>query len=299
MRYVKKVNWLGITWQRSEVVIAVLLLAILFIGSLLHAINWFVTGYTGINYLVKSPQRYYFPVMMLLWWAAKRWHEHSPRLSSLTWFYSGYFLVYTGLGFLVNSVQYTPFQPIDTWLIQFDQMLGFSTPQALEVGHSSPLIYDSLYLAYNSLMGQLIIVPSVVFFCRGQTPVIDNYFKQLLICGLIGMLIYYFLPTVGPAHYFDSAYFSAQEHNTFLKFYEVHHDLPVLSPTGGIIAFPSFHVIWALLVTWVARSLKWLLYPLVVINVLLVLATLLLGWHYLVDVIASFVLVAVAIRLTK
>lgn len=292
-------KFFDVNCNHDEIKIMVLLIITITIGLLLHIINWTFTGYPGINYLVKSPQRYFFPFMIALWWLAKRYHHHTPRLANITWFYTSYFLIYTSLGFLVNSVQYTPFSPIDPWLIQVDNLLNFNSVTALQWGHASPFITTCLQIAYGSLMWQLLIIPAIVFLYTQSSSLILRYFKQLLICGLAGMLIYYFLPTVGPAHYFESPYFSVSEHNTFLKFFEVHHQLPILSASGGIIAFPSFHVIWALLIILVARPIKWLFYPLLLLNTLLILSTLLLGWHYLVDVIASFILVFTIAFITR
>lgn len=277
--------------SREEMNIISLLILIIAISIVLQTINWLTTDYSGINYLVKAPQRYLAPIMAVFWWLAKRYYYHTPRLASLTWFYTSYFIIYATLGFLINSIQYTPFSPIDTWLIQIDQMLGFSTPKVMRWAQAHPSIHELFVLAYNSLFWQILIIPSIVFYYCGQNKVIWRYFQRLLFTGLIGMLIYYFLPTVGPAHFFEVPYFSLQEHNTYLKFFEIHHKIPVLNASGGMIAMPSFHVIWALLIILVARPLKWLFYPVIMLNALLILATLFLGWHYLTDIIASFIIV--------
>lgn len=296
----KQGHWLNITWERDEIQLAILLACVFFIAALLHIINWMTTDYVGVNYLVKAPQCYIAPVLLILWYLAKRFQQYTPKLAQLTWFYSSYFVIYTVVGFLANGVQYTPFEPIDAWLLQIDHWLGFSVNQALQWGHSSTWFYYSLSLAYDSLIYQLIIIPTVIFFLssRYHRP-IYRYFKQLLIGGLLGMMIYYFLPSVAPAHFVNSAYFSAAEHNTYWKFYELHHHIPILSPGGGMVAFPSFHVIWALLLLRLAWSVKWLFVPLLIINTLLILATVLLGWHYIIDVIGGFTLAGLVIIITN
>lgn len=292
----KQQYWLKDTFEPDEIHLSILVIIVLLAATLLHIINWQTTDYVGVNYLVKSPECYLFPVLAALWYLAKRSQQHCPRLARFTWFYTSYLIIYTAVGLLANGVQYTPFNPIDPWLLQIDHWLGFSVSQALQWGHASTWGYYSLSLAYDSLIYQLIIIPTIVFFLssRYDRP-IYRYFKQLLICGLIGMMIYYFLPSVAPAHYVPSAYFSAEEHNTYWKFYELHHHIPILSPAGGMVAFPSFHVIWAVLLLRLCWPIKWLFAPLVIINTLLILATVLLGWHYLIDVIGGFALAGLGI----
>jgi hypothetical protein len=56
----------------------------------------------------------------------------------------------------------------------------------------------------------------------------------------------------------------------------------------GLIAFPSYHAVLALIVMWYARYLPRLFWPLVATNVLVLVATPIHGGHHLVDVLAAF-----------
>jgi PAP2 superfamily protein len=58
----------------------------------------------------------------------------------------------------------------------------------------------------------------------------------------------------------------------------------------GLISMPSFHVAGALMVTWAFRGYRAWRYPLVALNVCLVLATFMSGAHYFVDVLATVAL---------
>ena len=58
----------------------------------------------------------------------------------------------------------------------------------------------------------------------------------------------------------------------------------------GIVAFPSFHVFFALNLTWAARSIKPLMTLLLVLNTLNIMATMTTGWHFFADVVAGFAL---------
>ncbi len=64
---------------------------------------------------------------------------------------------------------------------------------------------------------------------------------------------------------------------------------------GGMIAFPSFHVAWAVLTTYAALPVRRLFWAVAALNVLVVASTVLLGWHYLVDVPAGLLLGALSL----
>ena len=80
-----------------------------------------------------------------------------------------------------------------------------------------------LAIAYDSLGYQLLLLPCLLIFLPKQQKQVIELFKLMLITACIGMSIYYFFPTVGPAHFFHSIYFTAGEDNTFLKFYQINY----------------------------------------------------------------------------
>lgn len=67
--------------------------------------------------------------------------------------------------------------------------------------------------------------------------------------------------------------------------------------TLAIIGFHSYHIIRALFLWFLFESTK-LFIPLAIVNTIICPTTLLLGWHYLMDVLASFFLVTFAMFIT-
>ncbi|HGH3054753.1 TPA: phosphatase PAP2 family protein, partial [Legionella pneumophila] len=63
---------------------------------------------------------------------------------------------------------------------------------------------------------------------------------------------------------------------------------------GGLIALPSFHTIWAILCVYLIKD--WFIPCLLlsIINVLLILSCVLLGWHYPIDILAAIILVGLS-----
>jgi hypothetical protein len=64
---------------------------------------------------------------------------------------------------------------------------------------------------------------------------------------------------------------------------------------GSLIGFPSYHCVLALVVSWAARSLHRLRWPLWIANALVIISTPIQGGHHLVDVLAAFPVAAVVL----
>lgn len=67
-----------------------------------------------------------------------------------------------------------------------------------------------------------------------------------------------------------------------------------LSNVIGMVQFPSFHTIAGLLVIWAARG-SWMIIPMAVVNLTMIAAAIVYGGHYLVDIIASTLMVILGI----
>lgn len=218
----------------------------------------------------------------------------TPRISFVTWTYSLYFFIVLVTASLTDMVQLTPFHPIDFTLVKIDQALGFSQTAWLNWTYAHPFIGNLVNTCYGLMSIQLIVVPLVLALMM-QKRAIRVLFISLLISFVIGTTIYYFLPTMAPASMFYDPHFALQQHDTFIKFYEIHHYLTVTTSEGGLIAFPSFHVVWAVLLAYAFRHKKYLFGPMIVFNAIIILSTIMLGWHYLTDVISGVALAAISI----
>ena len=71
------------------------------------------------------------------------------------------------------------------------------------------------------------------------------------------------------------------------------------SHVEGIISFPSFHTTLAILLVYAVRHHRWLLAVLVPLNLLLIVATLSVGGHYLVDLPAGAAVAFFSIAATR
>lgn len=271
------------------------------LGSLLSLLNdlefhyttvlLFVTHITNISW-VNATLTVFFGTFFLLYGLYIR--EESPRSSTFI-LGLGFFswTLFTNLIF-VNGLQATPFPPIDHLLVTIDQWMHINTPAIMAWTHHHPPIHHALNFIYMSLICELVGIPILLsIFETNQSLCV--FYISILIAMFLGGVIYYFFPTMAPSGVFHSPYFSIMQQDTSLRFYEVHHFLKVSTSEGGLIAFPSFHVIWAILLTYPWRNRKIIFYPLACYNVILIASTVLLGWHYFTDVIGGIIVAAVSV----
>lgn len=199
---------------------------------------------------------------------------------------------------LTTGVQYSPFPPIDPTLVKIDSYLGFHIPSLLETVARFPGFKPLLMEAYFSLKFNVLCVPLLLILLQ-KNKAFDEYCFLFLATAFIGFVFYYFFPSLAPASQFSSPYFFQEQYATAIKFYQIHLYATPTTLEGGLIAFPSFHVIWALIGQYTSRSIPWLYYLLLPFTFLLILACPLLGWHYVTDIIGSFFILLCAIFILK
>jgi hypothetical protein len=198
------------------------------------------------------------------------------------------------LAAFVTGLQTTPFAPIDMTLLRWDRALGFDTAAVLRWTAERPALRTFLNVCYASTDVQLALAPLIAGFAFDRRRM-SVYLYAIVYAFLAGGLFYYFFPSSGPATVVPSPDFLWMQRATSMKFYLVHRFQPVTTMQGGMIAFPSFHVAWSLMLPYAALPSRRLFWPVTALNILVVVATVMLGWHYLVDVPAGLALGALGL----
>ncbi|MBA2651582.1 MAG: phosphatase PAP2 family protein [Tatlockia sp.] len=204
-----------------------------------------------------------------------------------------YFLVISVVALATNAAQFAPFNPIDKHLVIIDNALGIHLEKIVAWIITQPWLTTILALSYDSLPLQMTYLPIILIFAC-KFSYLREYYALMLITTLIGFVFYYFWPTIGPASVLASPYFSPSQYATGIKFVEIHSRIQPSTIEGGMIAMPSFHAIWALLCLKLARCWPVLLAVLLPLNLLLIASCVLLGWHYFIDLVGSFVVLILA-----
>ena len=192
-----------------------------------------------------------------------------------------------------NAIQYTPFSPIDQRILDWGAWMHIDLARLVAWSTAHATLYKSMAWIYESLTYQLTYLP-LLLILLGRFERLHEYYFLLLLTALIGFSFYYFFPTTAPASVIDSPYFTEAQHATELKFKQIHSHIKPTTLEGGMIALPSFHVIWAWLCVWLVRDWAWAFRLLLLLNAGMVVSCVLLGWHYALDIIASIAILGVA-----
>lgn len=279
--------------SREDRWLSCLLLLSFALALLFFLINIAAFHYTGISYFPREST----PLICLALQFAyfDRIYSHvSPRTGFIIRSAAFYGLANIALAFFVSGLQFTPFPPIDAALQRWDQALHFDTAAVIAWTAAHPLLRRFLDLCYESTDVQVALAPLAAGFAFDRKRM-RVYLYAFVYAFLLGGLFYYLFPSSGPATVYQSPHFAYVQQLTSAKFFWVHHRLPVTTMWGGMIAFPSFHVMWAVITTYAALPYRKLFWGIAALNILVVLSTLLLGWHYLVDVPSGILLGALAL----
>ena len=254
-------------------------------------INDLFFHYQGNNYLPEGAYTAGFSLILILV-GVRIYLDKTHYLSELTQSVLSLYLVMSAIGLLTNAVQFTPYLPVDKFLIDIDLFLGIDMPSIIKWTISHPWLQYVLVQIYDSLPFQMAFLPLMVAVF-GKFNILREYFCLMLVSALIGFVFYYFFPTTAPASNIMSPYFSHLQHATGLKFSEIHNYLVPSTIEGGMIALPSFHTIWAWLCIYLVRPWFWVLVIVLSINLLLMISCVLLGWHYFIDLIGSLIVILI------
>ncbi len=275
-----------------------LVLTLIFCGLIGIALNAVTFQYKGGHYL--SPEWFLLvpAFLVMIFFSVIIFKKHS-KIAFLSKSYGLYFLTIFAFLVMITGIQYTPFPTVDPFLASTDQFMRIKETTILDWTFAHPLILKILRAAYHLEVYQLIAIP-LLLFLLGKKIRIYFYLVTSLIAYIIGSIIYYIFPTMGPAGVFSDPNFNAAQIDIALKFKEIHQYLLVTTFDGAIITFPSFHVLWAIIAIYTLRKTPlWFYLPLLALNSIAVIANLFLGWNYAIDIIGGACLGLCAIYLAK
>ncbi len=221
---------------------------------------------------------------------------------------AGLFVIYSNAAAAFNYL-IIPFAGarIDTALMAVDAALGFHWSSFVEAMAHYPRFATLLGYVYMSSIPQLVILILILGF-TGDRARLHRFLLTGVFGSLLAIAFWLFAPSSGPAAYqtisaetlsripmvVGNGY--GEELNRLFS-----EGVTRLSPSDalGLIAFPSFHTVMAVMAVWfVPRRL--LLRPLVWgLNMLMLPAILLHGGHHLVDIGGGFAAFAIALVLAN
>lgn len=210
-------------------------------------------------------------------------------------------LLIISLGLIVGSGQYVVAllqRPlVDPYLASADRVLGVSVPSLVEWTRQHDWLVVVLRVAYFTLLPQFILAiigAGVVLRDRDRLWEFAFHFH---FCSFVTLAASGLFPAECAFTFYG--FESLLQQDGFIRHFESLRAATFqtirFNDIEGLISFPSFHVAGALMVTWAFRSRRAWLWPLVVLNIGLIAATFMTGAHYVVDVLATFVVFSLSV----
>jgi membrane-associated phospholipid phosphatase len=184
----------------------------------------------------------------------------------------------------------------DAFLAELDSHLGFHWPSFLSAINDRPFLADLLVKAYASTAA---LTQGVVIWLSigGRGERLSEFLALLCLSSLglaVGMLL---APAAGAFVYFEPArelFDNFTPGRDMWPFLDAFNDLRDgslteidISAVQGVVSFPSFHTMLGIVTTYALRDTRTLFIPAAIINGLMIVATLPVGGHYLVDTLAG------------
>ncbi len=230
-----------------------------------------------------------------------------PRISAML-FGTGFLVSFTAGASVLNAMLLTVAGPrIDTLLAQADIALGLDWPGMMRAMADHPCLLKILHLAYGVLLPEISLAV-VVLATLNRIPSLYRFILAVAIGALICIFVWTLFPAFGAMSVYhldpalaarlnvpvDGAYGEA-----LIRMLRDGPGHIASSNVKGLIGFPSYHAVLALLLIWYLRDVQWLRWPVLILNGIVIFATPIEGGHHWVDVFAAVPVTALSILLAR
>lgn len=185
---------------------------------------------------------------------------------------------------------------IDPALVKIDAWFGFYWPDIMFWAAENPL--PSAILKYTYLSTALQIIILIMWHgLKGRSEALYTLLITMTVSVIVAICFWGLFPSLGTAAYYDLPedvwnsvrpvvdYSYGQELNALIA---NGPEMLIPNEVRGLIAFPSYHAVLAFAAIWSARKIKYLFPVFLVLNIMMMPATIIHGGHHLIDLPAGF-----------
>jgi membrane-associated phospholipid phosphatase len=217
-------------------------------------------------------------------------------------------IVLSVVGLLASYLAISLDRPLaDSVLANADRWLGFNASDVVMMVNTVPVLSSMLMYAYSSFSIQLLVLPILLIVLGVPASAYMLVLSYGLACVAASLVSVWF-PAVGAHITYDLASQHLPSVNlhygyAFLSEFNAVRTQPEftlsLATAQGILTFPSVHTAVAVLCTVAAFGQRLLRFPVLALNVLMLVSTVTHGGHYLVDVIAGIMVASLALLVAR
>jgi len=223
-----------------------------------------------------------------------RYRRPDPHLCAVTEAAAQMLLILLFGILLTYAALTTNFPYRDAELYAIDGALGLDRRAYLDFINSRPLLAELSGYCYQSLLPQFALVPMLLMIAN-QLPHLRWWMIAFGLALITTSAISIFMPAVAAFVYLD---LTPQVYANVASTVYTHvptlealragtlHSIK-LDNLEGLVTFPSFHTAGALMFIWALRTVPFVRWPAVALNIALIAATPIDGAHYFIDLIGG------------
>ena len=195
---------------------------------------------------------------------------------------------------------------IDPTLIALDARLGYHWPDLIAWLAQYPALAQGLGYVYHSSLPQIFLT-IILLAALSRELALHRFLLVGIVTLILAVAIWWAMPSVGPSafqpipedHRIATGLYYSPAYGDFLRSL-VEVGPPRITPEviTGVVAFPSYHMIMALMVVWFTRGTVAFL-PAALVNTAMVPATLSHGGHHLIDLLGGLAVFALGLWITQ
>jgi len=187
---------------------------------------------------------------------------------------------------------------MDAQLVAIDAALGFHWLTFLGIANASSLVSTVLVGAYHST-GMVLAATMVYLSVSLRESRLMELLALLALTSLCTGVLMALVPAAGAYAWFQPSreVFSNFTENAGMWHYTELRALRSGAPftyltaqSSGLVTFPSFHTVLGVIISYAVRGIPYVALVVIPLNVVMIVATLPEGGHYLIDVIAGLVI---------
>lgn len=225
-----------------------------------------------------------------------------PRLARLTRAVAELTLLISMVGTLSFSGASLAMPLRDDWFHAWDQAIGFDWRYWLSVVNERPNLHAVLAVAYHSMLPQTGILVFALVWAKAFRQ-LDRFLMSYGLAAVVTVAIAAAIPALSPIVHLG---ITAADHPNIVLAVPLEFEqqalalrsgalkLIELSGAQGLVTFPSFHTVSAILLMLAFAAVPYLRWAGFALNGAMLLAIPIEGSHYLVDVIAGAIVALLA-----
>lgn len=225
-------------------------------------------------------------------------NERSTAIAGMG-YYAAMWIAFTVLGVIFTYLMALSGLPLfDAQFARFDAAIGFDWLRWHRFLAGVPSFNLVLDMAYSSLLLQIVV--AILYFSHigaseRNAELLWTAFISLLLTTVLSAVF----PALGAFQHFDADLPRATHLPDLLALRDGSRKVFPLPQMQGIIAFPSFHTVMAILLTYAFREKGAWFLLIGLLNILMLLSTPTFGGHYLADMVSGALIAVFSIYLVR